>query len=118
SSIRPGFKVFTPRYCQTLVSIAPMLTKLEAVHVGRRSLLECEDQLMARAVEAAHPAIVLGPDDQVLQRAVNGLPGCKDLDDVAPIHADEVDRTIDTVISEVLEGRFQERGELTARHLA
>jgi hypothetical protein len=40
-------------------TVAPVLAELEAVDVRRRSVFECEDQLVARAVERAIPPLSL-----------------------------------------------------------
>ena len=50
-------------------AVAAVLAELEAVDVRRRAVLEGEDQLMPGAIEGAHAAIVLDPDDQVLEFA-------------------------------------------------
>lgn len=98
-------------------AVAPVLTQLESVDMGRAALLEDEDQLVARAVETAHPAIVLGPDDQVLHLVIDRTAGGEDLGQVAPVHADEVDRPVHAVIGQKLECGGQETCELLGRHL-
>jgi len=45
-----------------------MLAELEDVDMGRRPVLEGEDQLVPGPIEGAHAAIVLRPDDKVLPR--------------------------------------------------
>lgn len=44
-------------------AIAAVLAQLETVEVRRAAILEGEDQLMPRAIEGAHAAIVLDPND-------------------------------------------------------
>ena len=55
-------------------AVAAVLAELEAVDVRRRAVLEDEDQLMPGAVEGPHAAVVLGPDDQVLELGVDAAP--------------------------------------------
>ena len=98
--------------------VAPVLAQLETVHMRGGAVLEGEDQLMTRAVERAHATIILGPDDQVLQRVVNGFACVQHFAHMTPVHADKMDRAIETVIGMVLQGPGQEGGELGSRHLA
>src|SRR5215213_389524 len=50
-------------------SIAPVLAKFEAVDVRRGPLLEGEDQFVSGSIEGAHSAVILDPDNQVLELA-------------------------------------------------
>ena len=67
---------------------------------------------MAGAVEGAHAAVVLGPDDQVLELGVDLVARRQHLGHVPPVHADEVDRAVDAHLDEAIEGGAQELGEL------
>ena len=80
-------------------------------------MLEDDDELVARAIEGAHAAVVLDPDDQVLKFREDGLARCEDLGQMAPVHADVVDRSLDTVRGQRREGLLQKRGERLAVHL-
>src|SRR5215217_5382122 len=57
-------------------SIAPVLAKFEAVDVRRGPLLEGEDQFVSGSIEGAHSAIILDPDNQVLELAEH-VVGCR-----------------------------------------
>ena len=76
--------------------------------MGRRAVLEGEDEFVAGAIKAAHPAVVLHPHDQVLELRVDRATGLEDLRKVPPIHADEVDRAVAGVCREALEDAGQE----------
>ena len=73
---------------------------------------------MTGAIEGPHAAIVLGPYDEVLELGVVGGAGLQHLAHVPPVHADEVDRAVRAVRSEIGKGRRQKDCELIARHLA
>src|SRR5215204_6247273 len=57
-------------------SIAPVLAKFEAVDVRRGPLFEGEDQFVPGAIEGAHSAVILDPDNQVLELAEH-VVGCR-----------------------------------------
>ena len=75
---------------------------------GAVPVLEDEDELVARAIEGAHATVVLDPDDEVLEFREDGLARREDLGQVAPVHADVVDRPLDTVRDQRREGLLQE----------
>lgn len=72
-------------------SVAAVATELYVVDVRRRSILVDQNQLVLGSVERAHAAICLVPHAQRLELRVVSLAGLKDLGQVAPIHAMEVD---------------------------
>ena len=73
------------------------------------AMLEDKDELVLTAVQRAHPAIVLDPDTEVLELAIGVAAGGQQLAEMAPIHADEVDRAIGAEGREVL-GSLAEKG--------
>ena len=75
-------------------AVAAGLAEPEAVGVRGGADLEDEDQLVLRAIEAAHAAIGLVPDAEVLQLGERGLAGIEQFAHVAPVHADEGDRAV------------------------
>ena len=98
-------------------AIPALLPQFEGVAVGRRPVLEGEDEFMARAIEGAHATVVLDPDDQILELLEDGLAGREDLGQVAPVHTDVVDRAVNTVRDQPLEGPLQKLRERLAAHL-
>src|SRR5262249_40520243 len=61
------------------------------------------------------------PDAEVLEFGVDRAAGSQHLSDVAPVHADLMDRTVDAALGEKAKDRFEEGGEfrlaqLTAAH--
>jgi len=48
----------------------------------------------------SHAGIGLVPDAEILELAIDGAAGLQHLPDVAPVHADLMDRTVDAVVSE------------------
>lgn len=98
--------------------VATMLAQFERIDVRCGPFLPGKDQFVAGAVEGAHAAIVLGPDDEVLQFVVDGMSSRKYLAHVPPVHAEEVDRAIKAMVSHVPEAVVQEGDELISGHLA
>src|SRR5260221_548667 len=83
-----------PTVLPNVCPISPMLAELKTIDVRRAAGLERKDQLMAGAVEGAHPTLVLDPHTKVLHfRVGTGSPG-QYLAQGAPIHADEIDRAL------------------------
>ena len=99
-------------------AVAPGLAELEIVDVRRRAVLEGENQLMARAVERAHAAVVLVPDAEVLQFRVGLAAGGEQRVGMAPIHAHEMEGAVRAVPREVGESRSQELRELRLGHFS
>src|SRR6202521_5418376 len=101
-----------------IAAVATIAAELDMVLVRVPALLEQEHELVLAAVERAHAGIVLGPDAQVLQLAIGALAGGEQLAHVAPIHADEVERPVETEPGEEPESARKELGELGLVHLA
>ena len=79
---------------------------------------EDADQLVLAAVEAALASVRLYPDHQVQHLAID-LTACLDqLADMAPVHADEMDRAVAGDAGGSPERLLEKGGELGARHLA
>jgi hypothetical protein len=66
-------------------AVAPVLPKLETVDVRGRAVFEGENQLVPGAVEGSHAAIVLRPNDQVLELGIVRGSGFEHLAHVPPI---------------------------------
>jgi hypothetical protein len=81
-------------------------------------LFEHKDKLVLAAVERAHPAIVLDPNAEVLQLVIGGSAGGQQLLDMAPVHADEVQRAVEAECYEVAESLAKKAGEFGSIHLA
>ena len=95
-----------------------MLTQLKAVDVRSCSMLEDKDEFMALAIESAHAAIVLGPDNQVLEFGLGAVSCRMHLLQMSPVHAYEVDGAINCVLAEVLKRGFERDRKLANGHFA
>src|SRR5438552_3080838 len=73
---------------------------------------------MLGTVERPHAGIGLVPDAQVLEFAVDLAACCEHFGHVPPIHADLVDRAIDTVGGQESEYRLKEGHELSFAHFS
>ncbi len=82
------------------------------------ALLEGKDELVAGTVEAAHTAIVLSPDDEVLQFIEYRAARILDLAHVTPVHTGKVDGSINGNIRHVCKDCRKKGGELVVTHLA
>ena len=71
-------------------AIAAMAAELDIIDVRRRAVFEDRNQLVLGAVEAAHAAIVLAPDTEILEFAIDFTAGAQQGKQVAPIHADKM----------------------------
>src|SRR5690348_8505457 len=103
-----------PGVIPDIAAVAPEAAELDVVAVPAAAPLEDKDELVPAAVERAHPGIVLDPDAEVLQLAINAAPGRCQLFDMAPIHADEVDRAVSRERRQVVESLLEKVGELSA----
>ncbi len=95
-----------------------MLAELEVVDVGCGPGFPHEHQLVLGAVERAHAGVGLVPDAEVLELAVDRAAGAEHLPQVAPVHADLMDRSVDGILGETLKDRLQKGRELGLAHLA
>src|SRR5206468_662080 len=86
--------------------------------VSARAIFENENQFMLRTVERSHPSVILIPHADVLQLVVDAATRRGQLEAVSPVHANEVDRTVDAERGQVPERRFQKLDELDFRHFA
>ena len=80
------------------------------------AVLEHEDKLVLAAVQRTHARVVLRPDTDVLELGIGLLAGLEELAQVPPVHADEVQRSVTAVTSQVAAHPSQKRGELCFRH--
>src|SRR6202047_3914674 len=95
-----------------IAAVATVAAELDMVLMRVPAMLEQEHELVLAAVERAHAGIVLGPDAQVLQFGIGALAGGEQLRHVPPIHADEVERPVETEPGEEPESARQDLGEL------
>ena len=85
--------------------------------MGCGTTLPDEHQLVLGPIERAHAGIVLVPDAEVLELAIDGLAGLEHLGHVPPVHADLMDRAVDAVGHQRPEDRRQEGRKLHPAHL-
>nr|WP_309628292.1 hypothetical protein [Brevundimonas sp.] len=76
-----------------------MLAEFNPVQVGRAALAEQEDQFVTGAIEAAHPASLLVPYDQVQPIQFGGGRRSERVLDMPVIHAVVDQATIDQVLA-------------------
>ena len=70
-----------------IAAVAPVPAELDIVGVRAAVLLENQDELVLAAIERAHAGIVLDPDTQILEFAVDLLNSGEQLGEMAPVHA-------------------------------
>ncbi|MEM7523265.1 MAG: hypothetical protein AAF360_05820 [Pseudomonadota bacterium] len=99
-------------------SVPTGLAEAEGVQMRRRPDFEDEDQFVLGAVERPHTAIVLHPNEQVLHLRIDAVAGRTHLSDVTPVHADEMDRAVDTDARKLPTGVCEKGREIRGRHLA
>ena len=101
-----------------IAAVAAELAELDVVAVRSAALLEDKDELVLAAVERAHTGIIFGPDAEVLQFAV-GFGTCgQQLFDMAPVHANVVQRASCTEGGHVPQSLTEKGGEFGPVHLA
>src|SRR5271156_3849858 len=106
------------RVMPDIAAVAPVLAELDIVAVPVAAVLKDKNKLVLAAVERAHPGIVLDPDAEVFQLAIGFATGSQQLFEMAPVHADEVQRAVDAECGEVAESLAEKGGELGSIHLA
>src|SRR5271154_6599003 len=77
-----------------IAAVAPEPAELHIVAVLLAAMFEDKDELVLAAVERAHPRVVLDPDAEVLHLVVDPAAGRQQLFDVAPVHADVMERAV------------------------
>src|SRR3984893_5740459 len=101
-----------------IAAVTAELAELDIVAVRLTPLFKHKDKLVVAAVERAHPGIVLDPDAEVFQLAIDAVSGGHQLLDVAPVHADEVQGAVTAECREVPESLAEKGGEFGSVHLA
>src|SRR5215469_10987457 len=101
-----------------IAAIATKLTELDVVAMRCGALLEDENKLVLTAIKRAHPCIVLGPDAEILELAVGRAGGGQQFFEMAPVHADVVQRPGRTEGDEIAEGANEKSSEFGFVHLA
>src|ERR1700732_4751270 len=101
-----------------IAAVAAELAELDVVAVRSAALLEDKDELVLAAIERAHAGIVLDPDAEVLQFTVGFGTGGQQLVEMAPVHADEVQRARGAEGGEIAAGLGEKGGEFGFIHLA
>ncbi len=92
--------------------VPPVAIQLDVVDVWRAAGLDHENQLVLGAVERAHAAVGLGPDAEVFELTVNRLAGARDFAGVAPVHTNEVDRSLGAIFNKPAEYGLEELRKL------
>ena len=69
-----GTQGIHPRIGPDVAPVATVLAELEVVDVGRRAVLEDQDQLVLTTVERAHARVGFDPDDELLEGRIGHLP--------------------------------------------
>ncbi len=85
---------------------------------GCGAALPDEHKLMLRPVKRSHAGVVLVPDTEVLELAVDGMAGVEHFGHVSPVHTDLMDGPVGGVRRQLLEDRGQEAREFGLAHLA
>jgi FAD binding domain len=101
-----------------IAAIAAELAKLDVVAVPLAAAFEDEDKLVLAAVERPHPGIVLDPHNEVFQLAIYVTAGGQQLFDEAPVHAEVVQRAVDTGCGKVPDSLAEKGGEFGPVHFA
>jgi hypothetical protein len=96
----------------------PELSQLNIVSVSPAAGLEYEHELMLASVETSHAGIVLDPHANVFQFRIGRPAGGDEFAGMTPIHADEMDRAIETVPGELRAGEREKGGEFRLAHFA
>src|SRR5215472_2101341 len=71
-----------------IAAVAAIDAKLYVVAMPTRTQLEHENELMLRAIKAAHSSVGLGPDTEIDHVERGGLRSADQFRDVGPVHAD------------------------------
>src|SRR6202022_4340552 len=101
-----------------IAAVAAELAELDVVAVRSAALLKDQDELVLAAIERAHAGIVLDPDAEVLELARGLGTGNQQLVEMAPVHANEVQRSRGTEGGKVAAGLGKKGGVFRFVHLA
>ena len=82
------------------------------------AVFEHKDQLVLASVERTHPGVVLDPDAEVLELAIDIAAGGQQLFGMAPVHENVVQRALDAGCREIAESLGEKGGEFGAVHLS
>src|ERR1700738_1629931 len=100
-----------------IAAVAAELAELDVVAVRSAALLEDKDELVLAAVQRTHTGIVLDPDAEVFQFAIGFRTCGQQLVEVAPVHADVVQRPSCTEGGQVPQSLTKKGGEFGLVHL-
>src|SRR5689334_21834680 len=81
-----------PRIIENIGAVAPVPSQAEVIDVRGDAVLECCNQLVLAAVEAALASVTFVPDQQVLPLAVDWPGRRQQFRQMSPVHENEVDR--------------------------
>src|SRR5438105_10682352 len=84
-----------PGIVPDIAAVAAELSELDVVAMPLAAMFEDEDELVLAPIKRAHPGIVLDPDAEIFQLAIDAAAGGQQVFGMAPVHADEVQRTVD-----------------------
>src|SRR6202045_2364308 len=107
-----------PGVSPDVAAVTAELAELDIIAMRVTPLFKHEDKLVLAAVERAHAAIVLDPDAEIFQLAIDVVSGGHQLFDVAPVHADEVQGAVTAECREVSESLAEKGNEFRPIHLA
>src|SRR5271167_229490 len=80
-----------------VAAIAPEPPELDIVSMRSAAVFVHEHQLILAAIQRAHPGVVLDPDTNVLELAIDFLASAQQFSHVPPIHTYEMQRALDAV---------------------
>src|SRR5204863_6530371 len=107
-----------PGVMPNITAVATELAELDIVAVWLAAVFEHKDQLVLAAVERTHAGVVLDPDAEVFELAIDLAAGGQQLFGMAPVHENVVQRAFDAECREVVESLGEKGGEFGAVHLA
>jgi hypothetical protein len=107
-----------PGIAPDIAAVAAELAELDVVAVRPAALFEDEDELVLAAVERAHAGVVLDPNADIFELAIGFSAGGQQFVEVAPVHADVVQRSAGAEGGKVAAGPAEKSGERGFVHLA
>ena len=101
-----------------IAAVAAELAELDVVAVRCAALLEDEDELVLAAVQRAHAGIGFDPNAEGFELVIGISTANQQFVEMAPVHADEVERPGGTVGGKVAACLAEKAGEFGLAHLA
>src|SRR5205823_3167290 len=101
-----------------VAAVAPKTAELNVIAMPVAAVFENEDELVLAPIKRTHRGTALDPDNQVFQLAIGLAAGGQQLLEVAPVHAEVVQRAVEAECGEVAASLAEKGGEFGAAHLA